>query len=164
MPDIEYYSHLLNETANQARIRVEIARYGNLKERNPCKIKVIDPEDGFVYGNCAEVAITRAFRVDISLTREIFDLMGVDSYKGCTGRQCNKCIEALCRIKRRMCWYTSNRTHISSTTFYMKHKKGLFLLNFDGHLSVLRNGTVYDSFIGERGFKLSKLMGWWQIK
>jgi hypothetical protein len=134
------------------------------RNRNPARIRIIDPEDGFIFGNCAEKAITSAFKVDRYLTREIFQLMGVNCSKGCTQKQCDKCINSLCRIKGKMSRYTTNRTHLSSTTFYMKNKKGLFILNFPGHLSVLKNGTVYDSYFGESWFKSEKLMGWWEIK
>ncbi len=171
MPDIEWRSGMLQNSIDGRFIcnsSIEIAERNictnSLKRRKPAMIRIIDPEDGFIFGNCAEKAITRAFKVDRYLTREIFQLIGANCSKGCTQRECDKCINALCRIKGKVSKYTTNRTHISSTTFYMKNKKGLFIINFDGHLSVLRNGTVYDSYIGERGFKIQRLMGWWELK
>jgi len=162
--DYEYFEVPNGVNAIEIRNLHENYRYGDLKRRKPAKIKVIDPEDGFSFGNCATVAITRAFKIDFDITKELFHLMGANPSKGCTWRECDKCISSLCRIKGRMCRYTTNKTHISSTTFYQKNKKGIFILNFENHLSVLKNGTVYDSWIGEKGFRAHKLMGWWEIK
>ncbi len=146
---------------------IEIPNYPYANEeitkKNTNRIRVVDPNDGFSYGNCAVKAITRAFRINQYLTREIFTLMGVDFNDGCTWRQCNKCIESLCRIQGKVCKYHTNRNHISFTKFYKSHKKGKYLLNFPIHLSYLSGGTMYDSFMDDESFRTSKLMGWWQI-
>ena len=165
LTDVQYIEIPYGFNALVARNLNESYRYGDiLTKRKPAKIRIVDPEDGFCYGNCAAVAITRAFKVDFDITKELFHLMGASPSKGCTWKECDKCICSLCKIKGRMCRYTKNRTHLSSTTFYQRNRKGTFILNFENHLSVLKNGIVYDSWIGERGFRLNRLLGYWEIK
>jgi hypothetical protein len=134
-----------------------------LKNKEKKDVKIIDPDDGFEFGNCAVKAISRCFKVKSVLTETIFGLVGAKYDDGCTWRECDRCIDSLCRIKGNIYRYTTNKTHITPLRFVKTHKKGKYLLNFPNHLCFISNGIVYDSFLTEWGFKSQKLMGWWEL-
>ncbi len=114
-----------------------------------------------VSGKCAIIAIAHYFKWDFDATERAFKLAGYNIRKGdgANAIQCKKVIETGALLSGKRVLYTSNRNGLAVKTFLNKHKRGEFILNQDGHVSLVKKGTVIDHWDTDN----FKLIGWWQV-
>lgn len=120
----------------------------------------------FTFGNCAVIAIARAFKKKYKYVLNLFDFVGINARDGVTTKEIKKMVDFLCKEKELHNKYYSNKNCISIKTFLETHRKGTFLISFDFHLAYLKNGVFYDDYLTERRLednKQNKVYGWWEI-
>jgi len=124
---------------------------------------------GFSYGNCATYAISQVFNEYDKDVVDHFKSIGANPNKGVTTIECRKIINRLALYNRKTSKYYSR-----GSLKRILRKKGHFLLNYDNHLSYVKDGVFYDDFFWFNGYgegwakarKLAKkpILGYWEIK
>ncbi len=120
-----------------------------------------DPQFYALNGSCAVEAISHYFGCDFIAAKRAFKVSGYDFKRGngLTFHQCNRVIETASLIMGKRVLYTSNKKRISVDQFLKQNSKGHFIVNQDGHVSLVKNRVVID-YHNPKNFKL---LGWWQI-
>lgn len=68
-------------------------------------------------------------------------------------------LKLLGATKKRKVTYTKNRKKLKLSEFTKTHRRGWFILNFDGHACAYKNGVLVDSWLPEAW----ELEGWWEL-
>jgi len=81
------------------------------------------------------------------------------SYQGPAEEDILRILKLLAATKKKKVIYTRNRKKLSLSEFIKTHRRGWFILNFDGHACAYKNRMLVDGWNPD----LWELEGWWEL-
>lgn len=103
-----------------------------------------------VSSSCSLEAIGYLFDLDRQGVLQIMSITGwkrkKDGYDGATTLQIKRALRLLCAIKKKTIKYTQVKWGIKVSQFAKTHRKGVYLLDMEYHLCILKNGVLVDGW------------------